>query len=150
MPSQAELERMRAHTEMLADAAKRFRGYHATCIANREPTSWDVRADEEQQIADGITALLAENERLRTENERLNAGGFTASDGGQWVRKDRRDDAEAEAARLMNIAVEFKAIEIYDGWSSLNGWVPWVTGGNGNMQHEARKLARQALESPHE
>lgn len=35
---------------------------------------------------------------LEMENERLNTGRFTAKDGAQWVRKDRRDEAEARAS----------------------------------------------------
>jgi hypothetical protein len=40
-------------------------------------------------------------------------------------------------------AVEERAREIYDGWTHMQGWVPWVEGGNSHMQDEARRLAAQ-------
>lgn len=38
-------------------------------------------------------------------------------------------------------ALEAKAKKIYDSWSQLLGWVPWVEGGNSNMQNKARHEA---------
>lgn len=37
--------------------------------------------------------------------------------------------------------IEAKALEIYDGWKHLTGWVPWVEGGNSTMQDTARRQA---------
>lgn len=42
-------------------------------------------------------------------------------------------------------AVEAMAEEIYDDWKEMAGWVPWVTGGNSNMQEKARSEARDLI-----
>lgn len=44
----------------------------------------------------------------------------------------------------MNL-VEAMAKAIYAKWDKLPGWVPWVDGGNSNMQDLARDCARAAL-----
>lgn len=38
-------------------------------------------------------------------------------------------------------AVEAKAQEIYNGWTTMPGWVPWVEGGNSDRQNDARSIA---------
>lgn len=39
-------------------------------------------------------------------------------------------------------ALEAKAKEIYDSWSSNPNYLPWLDGGNSLMQDEARRIAR--------
>lgn len=40
--------------------------------------------------------------------------------------------------------LEAQAEAIYNSWSGVAGWVPWVPGGNSFNQDKARGLARQA------
>jgi hypothetical protein len=51
------------------------------------------------------------------------------------------------AAAEREEAIEAKAREIYEGWKTLPGWMPWVEGGNSDKQREARQLAAAALDS---
>lgn len=44
------------------------------------------------------------------------------------------------------VLVESVAKTIYDQWSGVEGWVPWVPAGNSFKQDEARKLARDAIQ----
>lgn len=53
-------------------------------------------------------------------------------------------DLEVQAAFLAD-AVEARAKEIYESWSHLIGYVPWVTGGNSTQQDNARRLAYSEL-----
>lgn len=50
--------------------------------------------------------------------------------------------------RLVSVErAQFEAVAktIYEQWSHLPGYVPWVIGGNSDKQDEARALARKAL-----
>lgn len=51
----------------------------------------------------------------------------------------------ASRERAQDALIEAKAIEIYNSWKELDGWVPWVTCGNSTMQGNARREARIAL-----
>lgn len=51
----------------------------------------------------------------------------------------------ASRERAQDALIEAKAIEIYNSWEVLDGWVPWVTCGNSTMQGNARREARIAL-----
>lgn len=46
---------------------------------------------------------------------------------------------------FLDALIEEKAVEIYNSWKELDGWVPWVTCGNSTMQGNARREARIAL-----
>lgn len=41
--------------------------------------------------------------------------------------------------------IENRAIELYDSWHEMDGWIPWVIAGNSLMQDEARRVARKEL-----
>lgn len=41
---------------------------------------------------------------------------------------------------------EAKAKEIYESWRDQNGYVPWVAGGNSDMQDKARRIAASQKE----
>lgn len=43
--------------------------------------------------------------------------------------------------------IEAMAKAIYSKWDKLQGWVPWVDGGNSHMQELARDCARAALDA---
>jgi hypothetical protein len=43
--------------------------------------------------------------------------------------------------------LEAMAKAIYDKWNKLSGWVPWVPGGNSDMQELARDCARAARDA---
>lgn len=43
--------------------------------------------------------------------------------------------------------LEAMAKAIYAKWDKLPGWVPWVDGGNSDMQHLARDCARAARDA---
>ena len=55
------------------------------------------------------------------------------------------EDALDKAAGILADAVEARAKEIYESWSHLTGYVPWVTGGNSTQQANARRLAYSEL-----
>lgn len=56
-----------------------------------------------------------------------------------------QDQLEQQQLDLRAEAVEAMAEEIYDGWQSKEGWVPWVPNGNSDLQFEARKEARELI-----
>ena len=88
-------------------------------------------------------------------------------EGGNWIdqheaqkvvdsAEDELSDLRAEIAGLKagyeayervnaELRAEIEAREIYDGWKSQEGFVPWVKGGNSLKQDEARCLARAAM-----
>ena len=45
--------------------------------------------------------------------------------------------AKSEQARCLETAAE----RIYNTWKDVEGWVPWVPGGNSDKQNEARRAA---------
>jgi len=51
----------------------------------------------------------------------------------------------AENLDLKKEAIEAMAEDIYDSWSSKDGWTPWVAGGNSDMQVEARREAAKLI-----
>lgn len=50
-----------------------------------------------------------------------------------------------QQAEALADAVEARAKEIFLTWSGLNGYQPWVEGGNSDMQHTARRQAYSEL-----
>jgi hypothetical protein len=58
--------------------------------------------------------------------------------------EDKQYLMEMEAARC-KAEIEKRAETIYDSWKDVEGWVPWVPGGNSNKQGEARMLATEAV-----
>lgn len=55
-----------------------------------------------------------------------------------------RISMDPQAARE-RAAVEAAARDIHEAWKGVEGWVPWVDGGNSIKQDEARRLARSNL-----
>lgn len=78
-------------------------------------------------------------------------------DGGIWVRDPRGncrpfdindyDALRAELDQLRNEMWEAGARAVYDQWSHVEGWVPWVAGGNSLKQCDARRLVRKAFDA---
>lgn len=70
------------------------------------------------------------------------------------VKASRRVHVDATGAVRLNEvnfpvandeAVEGMARVIYEQWAHKNGYIPWVPGGNSDMQKEARRLARAVV-----
>ena len=53
--------------------------------------------------------------------------------------------AEDVQVALLADAVEARAKEIYESWVGLDGYVPWVDGGNSLQQDRARRQAYSEL-----
>ncbi len=71
-------------------------------------------------------------------------GAVVQQDGTRVVHvySERFLTVEVEAAPVQTVdAAEARARRIYDSWTSRPGWVPWVQGGNSDMQAEARRMA---------
>jgi hypothetical protein len=151
------VERLRANTELLTGCDE--------CVA--KTSNGEVRhMIDGDQICLDLDAILAHVERLSAERdglaERLEvaavhlqlAGGWLreAGDDGQRANTLLKASNEARAAltqgesRQTGCAVPRRyanddaAKVIYDAWSDLPGWVPWVEHGNSERQDMARRL----------
>lgn len=58
---------------------------------------------------------------------------------------DAADPVKSEEKQRQRVILEDTAKAIYNAWTLLKGWVPWVENGNSDMQRRARDIAQQAL-----
>ena len=82
-----------------------------------------------------LDTLLAEYNYPANSGNAARAGWEAAN---RWLMHDA---GVVVPDRERVFAVEAKAQEIYNGWKTMPGWVPWAEGGNSDRQNDARRIA---------
>ncbi len=124
---------------------------------------WALMVADALEGADRIATLTAERDALRGEIDRArecaNGEAQLASDTLVQLTTAQQAITTLEADKLgMHDLIEHQrqsiakfpeivARAIYEQWRDRRGFVPWVLGGNSDVQHEARRIARQHIDA---
>lgn len=103
-----------------------------------------VRKVEQLEQFRAEIQAICENGKHRTMHTQTQMCGFL--DGLRFRALKAKINPQPEKDKAAALELEARARAIYEGWSALTGFVPWVEGGNSAMQDEARAQARRVTE----
>lgn len=121
-----------AQRAMLTSTASEIPGVASPVAAAPQPVKWTGADGESHEITLDYAAQIAKWV-FDTYGDVPQVDAAIAA----APQADAMDAAWNEQAER----IEKKAREIYDGWKDMQGWVPWVEGGNSHTQDDARRIA---------
>lgn len=104
-----------------------------------------ARKVEQLEVFRAEVQAICESGKHRTMHTQSQMCGFL--DGIRFAALKAKIEPQPKQEYAVALELESKARAIYESWSAQSGFVPWVAGGNSDMQDKARAQARRATEA---